>query len=162
MIIHYSSPRKWISHSQFASSQQAENTEEKGLNNIISRLSRLLSGKESTCQCRKCKRLRFDPWVRQIPWRRKWQPTPVSLPGKFHGQRSLVGYSPWGCKESEMTKHAHKYIMYRYMALRHVVSSLTRDGNCTPCIGRQSLNPWSTREILEFLLVAAKNTLMSG
>ena len=110
MIIHYSSPRKWISHSQFASSQQAENTEEKGLNNIISRLSRLLSGKESTCQCRKCKRLRFDPWVRQIPWRKKWQPTPVSLPGKFHGQRSLVGYSPWGCKELEMTKHAHKYI----------------------------------------------------
>ena len=40
----------------------------------------------------------FDPWVGKIPWRRKWQPTPVFLPGKFHEQRILVGYSPWGCK----------------------------------------------------------------
>ena len=40
-------------------------------------------------------------------WRRKWQPTPIFLPGEFHGQRSLVGYSPWGCKESDMTKHTH-------------------------------------------------------
>ena len=46
----------------------------------------------------------FDPWVRKIPWRRAWLPTPVFLPGEFQGQRSLVGYSPWGCKESEMTK----------------------------------------------------------
>ena len=38
----------------------------------------------------------FDPWVRKIPWRRKEQPALVFLPGKFHGQRSLVGYSPWG------------------------------------------------------------------
>ena len=52
-------------------------------------------GKESICQCR---RHGFDPWVRKIPWRRKWQPTPVSLPGKSYGQRSLVGYSPWGHK----------------------------------------------------------------
>ena len=40
------------------------------------------------------KRLGFDPWVGKIPWRRKWQPTPVVLPGESHGQRSLVGYSP--------------------------------------------------------------------
>ena len=40
----------------------------------------------------------FDSWVRKIPWRRKWQPTPVFLPGKSHGWRSLAGYSPWGCK----------------------------------------------------------------
>ena len=53
------------------------------------------SGKESTYQCRT---YRFNPWVRKIPWRRKWQPTPALLPGKSHQQRSLVGYSPWGCK----------------------------------------------------------------
>ena len=41
---------------------------------------------------------RFDSWVGKIPWRRKWQPTPVYLPGKSQGQRSLVGYSSWGCK----------------------------------------------------------------
>ena len=52
-------------------------------------------------------RPRFDPWVRQIPWRRKWQPTPVLLPGKSHGQRSLVGCSPWGRKESNMTEQLH-------------------------------------------------------
>ena len=40
----------------------------------------------------------FDLGVRKFRWRRKWQPTPVFLPGKFHGQRSLVGYGPWGCK----------------------------------------------------------------
>ena len=43
----------------------------------------------------------FDPWVKKIPWRRKWQPTPVFLPGKFHGQRSLAGCRPWGRKESD-------------------------------------------------------------
>ena len=52
---------------------------------------RQFSGKESTCQCRKC---RFNPWVEKSPWRRKWQPTPVSLPGESHGLRRLVGYSP--------------------------------------------------------------------
>ena len=46
----------------------------------------------------------FDPWVAKIPWRRKWQPTPVFLPGEFHGQRSLVGYSPCGSKESDTTE----------------------------------------------------------
>ena len=46
----------------------------------------------------------FYLWVRKIPWRRKWQPTPVFLPGKSHGQRSLAGYSPWGHKESDTTK----------------------------------------------------------
>ena len=51
-----------------------------------------LGSKESTCQCR---RLGLDPWVREIPWRRKWLPTPVFLPGKSHGERNLVGYSPW-------------------------------------------------------------------
>ena len=53
------------------------------------------SGKEFACQCR---RLRFDSWVGNIPWRRKWQPTLVFLPGKSYGQRSLVGYCPWGRK----------------------------------------------------------------
>ena len=57
------------------------------------------SGKEPSCQCRRHKRCGFDPWVRKIPWRREWLPTPVFLPGEFHGQRSLVGYSPWGHKE---------------------------------------------------------------
>ena len=55
-----------------------------------------ISGKEPTCQCRRLQRHGFDPWVGKIPQRRAWQPTPVFLPGKSHGQRSLKGYSPWG------------------------------------------------------------------
>ena len=51
----------------------------------------------------------FDPWVRKIPWSRKQQPTPVFLPGKFRGQKSLEGYSPWGPKESYETEFAHKF-----------------------------------------------------
>ena len=46
----------------------------------------------------------IDPWVRKIPWKRKWLPTPVFFSGTSHGQRGLAGYSPWGHKESEMTE----------------------------------------------------------
>ena len=47
----------------------------------------------------------FDPWVGKMPWSRKWQPATVFLPEKFHGQRSLVDYSPWGLKEPDTTEH---------------------------------------------------------
>ena len=66
------------------------------------------NGKEPACQCRRCKRCEFNPWVRKIPWRRTWQPTPVFFPGKFHGQRSLVNYSPWGCIESDMSEATYQ------------------------------------------------------
>ena len=59
-----------------------------------------LSGKESTCQCRRCG---FNPWVKNIPWRRKWQPTPVFLPGKSHRQRGLAGKSPRSCRKLDTT-----------------------------------------------------------
>jgi len=52
------------------------------------------NSKKSTCQCRRLKRLGFNPWDGKIPWRRAWQPTPVLLPEESHGQRSLEGYSP--------------------------------------------------------------------
>ena len=68
-----------------------------------------ITGKESVCQCRRLKRRGFDPWVGKIPWRNKWQPTPVFLPGEFHGEKSLAGYSPWGCKESDTTEHTHTH-----------------------------------------------------
>ena len=54
----------------------------------------------------------FDPWVGKIPWRRKWQPTSVFLPGKSHGRRSLVGYSPWGHKESDTTEQLHFHFLF--------------------------------------------------
>ena len=67
-------------------------------------LPRWRSNKEAACQCRRCRRQGFDPWVGKSPWRRKWQPTPVFLPGEFHGQRSLVGYSPRGHKKLDTTE----------------------------------------------------------
>ena len=62
------------------------------------------SGKEPACQGRRHKRHKFNPWVRKIPWRRAGQPTPVFLPRESHGQRSLVGYSPWGHQEADVTE----------------------------------------------------------
>ena len=71
--------------------------------------------KGSACKSRKP---RFDPWAGKICWRRKWTPTPVFLPRESHGQRRLVSYSPWGCKESDTTKrlintqtHTHTHII---------------------------------------------------
>ena len=61
------------------------------------------SGKELTCQCRRHKRHRFDPWVGKIPWRRARQPTPVFSSGESHGERSLASYSPQHGKESDTT-----------------------------------------------------------
>ena len=69
-----------------------------------------LSGKASTCQCRRHKRCGFDPRVEKVPWRRAWQLTPVFLPGETHGLRSLVGYSPWGHKWLS----THTYLKIKY------------------------------------------------
>ena len=63
--------------------------------------------KASTCICPQCGRPGFDSSVWKIPWRRKWQPTPVFLPGESNGQRSLVGCSPRGRKESDTTERLH-------------------------------------------------------
>ena len=71
------------------------------------------SGKEPACQWRKRKRHGFKSLGREDPRRRKWQPTPIVLPGESHGQRSLVGYSPQSCKESdttEVTEHEHCFV----------------------------------------------------
>ena len=70
---------------------------------ILSTPQVVLAVKKTCLQCRRHKRRGFNPWFGKIPWRRKWQPTPVFLPGKSHGQRSLAGYSPWGHKELDMT-----------------------------------------------------------
>ena len=69
----------------------------------------LCGGKESPCQFRRCKKHEFDPWVRKMPRRRKWQYTPVFFPEKFQGQRNLVGYSPWvyRVRHDWVTEHTH-------------------------------------------------------
>ena len=64
----------------------------------------MIRGEESTCQCRRHRRRAFDPWAGKIPLEEERQPTPVFLPGKFQGKWSLKGYSPWCCKELDMTE----------------------------------------------------------
>ena len=66
--------------------------------------------------CPQCGKPGFNLWVRKIPWRRKWQSTPVLLPVKSHGQRSLVGYSPWGREESDTTERLHfHFSFYKFL-----------------------------------------------
>ena len=64
------------------------------------------SGQESICYAGDPVRCGLDPWVKKVPCRRAWQPTPVYLPGESHGQKSLAGYRPWGLKELDMTEVA--------------------------------------------------------
>ena len=88
------------------------------------------------------RRSRFDPRLGKISWRRKWQPTPVFLPGKSHGQRSLEGYSPWGLKESDTTErlnhHHHSHLQKRIATTTVEISNLDLD---------QQRLPYSTRGI---------------
>ena len=69
---------------------------------------------------------KFDPWLGKMPWKRKWQSTPVfSLHGKFHGQRSLEGYSPWGCKWLDTTwacTHEHQCISKAWVLVSHLIN----------------------------------------
>ena len=88
---------KWLHHFPFPLAILGASSVSKGLPWWLRQLSVCLQGG----------RPRFDLWVGKIPWSRKWQSTPVLLPGKSHGQRSLVGYSPWGRKESDTTERLH-------------------------------------------------------
>ena len=113
----------------------------------------VLSSRESTCQCRGHRRCGFKPSIGKSPWRRKWQPTPVFLPGKFHGQRSLADYSPWGHEESNVTEHAHTMI-YRvqiyeifWAVERHQVYAISKCANSAYWLfwtsQRQGLFQWA-------------------
>ena len=88
-------------------------------------LPRWLRGKESTCQWRRHRRHRFDPWVGKVPWRRKWQPISVFLPGISHGQRSLVGYTPWGHRVGHEWTCMQARSVWGFLWLRFLPTSKT-------------------------------------
>ena len=73
------------------------------------------------------RRAGFNPWAGKIPWKRAQQPTPVFLPGEFHGQRSLAGYSPWGRKESDATEQLtfslYIHLVYFKLSLDYIISN---------------------------------------
>ena len=103
-------------------------------------------GKESACNAGD---LGSIPGVRKTPWRRAWQPTPVFLPGESHRQRSLVGYSPWGHRESDMTERLstaqHKYAQPFGLGASHTGSSMffpfPAEGSRGSPIKTQDLHP---------------------
>src|SRR5574337_1069273 len=103
--------------------------------------------------CLQCGRPGLNPWVGNIPWRREWLPTPIFWPGEFHGQRSLMCYSPWGCKGSDILNNFHFHAAYSncwHDPHRETVetvsdfvfwgSKITADGDCSHEIKR--LTPW--------------------
>ena len=87
----------------------------------------MAQGKESACQC---KRHQLDPLVSKVPWRRKWRSTPVFLSGESHGQRSLVDYSSWGCKELDMTEHTFIIVLFNASFIPILLASFT----CFSCL----------------------------
>ena len=113
--------------------------------------------------CLQCKRPRFDSWVRKIPWRKKWQPTPVFLPGESRGQRSLAVYSPWDHKESDTTEQLTPlslftwcctFYKFGHMSCIHLYSTIqsiftARNILCARFIHLFLPNPWQP---LYFLL----------
>ena len=113
----------------------------------------------------------FDLWVRKIPWRREWQPTPVFLPGKAHAWRSLAGYSPWSCKESDTTERLihweKKEEMKRAQLWPFLTSSASSPSLCLPTPS-PPLGPLSTSlllpllpplsSVLSFLVLSSKST----
>ena len=108
------------------------------------------SGKESDCHCRRHKKHEFNPWVGKILWRRAWKPSPVFLPGKFHGQRSLVGYGPWGHTVGHdwATEHTHIHIYNCVLYIRICERGLPRwlSGKESACQARDAgLIPGSGR-----------------
>ena len=91
-------------------------------------LPRWLSGKRIRLPMQEIWRRGFNPWVRKVPWRRRWQLTLVFLPGKSHGQRSLVDYSPWGGRESETNAHTLSTLQFVFqdnslVCFSHLISS---------------------------------------
>ena len=80
--------------------------------------------------CLQCGRPVFNPWVRKVPWRRKWQSTPVLLPGKSLGPKSLVGYSPWEHKESDTTEKLHFTSPASNVMLKILQARLQQYVNC--------------------------------
>ena len=94
----------------------------------------------------------FDPWVGKTPYWRKWQPTPVFLPGESHGQGSLVGYSPWGRRESDTAEHTHTSLLTLHpipgpsFDSMFSVSPVVRQSHAGPprgtCICKETVEVW--------------------
>ena len=120
------------------------------------------SGKESTCQCRGYKRWGFVPWLGKISWRRKWWPTPLFLPAKSYGQRSLARYGPWGHKESDTTERlsTHTHVCLSTKCMHACIYLYTRTEK--DCMHRLTTNVCSPEFIISLELFFECNTKTRG
>jgi hypothetical protein len=134
-------------------------------------LPRQFSSKESTCQCRNCRREGFNPWVGKNPWRRKRLSAPVFLPRESHGQRSLVGYRTWGHKELHMTKQLTLFSFIEFTTITLLLQAFwSFDHETCEIPAPQGSNPyhptppstsvevkvparWTTREVPEWVSI---------
>ena len=121
------------------------------------------SGKEPTCQSRRHKWPGFSPWVRKIPWRTPWQPTPVFLPAESLGQRSLAGYSAQSCKAMETTEgiwrprtHIRMYLCV-CVCSRHTALGISapRPGTepTPPVLEVWNPNHWTVSKVLKYFCI---------
>ena len=101
-VLHIGWPKCWRFSFSISPSNEYPWLISLGFTSLISLQSKGLSRVFSSTKFESISYSVFNPWVRNIPWNRKWQRTPVFLPRKSHEQRSLAGYSPWGCKELDM------------------------------------------------------------
>ena len=109
-------------------------------------------------QCRRHRRCGFSPWVGMIPWRRKWQPTPVYLSEKSHGKRSLVGYGPWGYKDLDMTEQLSMHITM--LAVGYILASQSLlDSNHSQSLEMKwnEIKQWDMKTLQKKLFVTLLN-----
>ena len=121
-------PLQWTSKFTVSIKDSVAGVQQMGAATGSKGLPSWLSGKESTCQCR---RRGFDPWVRKIPWDKKWQRTPLFLPWQSHGQKRLAGYSPWHHKRVR-----HNWVTKQQKQLASVARILSM------LVGRMQLGCW--------------------
>ena len=127
-------------------------------------MGELPCGSDSKSVCLQCQRPRFNTWVRKMPWRRKWQPNLVLLPGKFHGWRNLIGYSPWDCKESDTTSLSLSWKYKRFWIIK-----VTFFWNLSPRVRetKAKINKWDLIKLRNFCTVMetiykVKDSLQNG
>ena len=94
--------------------------------------------------CLPIRRCQFNPWVGNIPWKRKWESTPVFMPRKSHGQRSLVRYSPWSCTESDITEAHYLYEISAFITQHAAAAAKLLQSCLTLCDPRDSSPPGSS------------------
>ena len=118
-----------------------------------------LSAQRICLQCRgppAMQEMQCNAWVGKIPWRRKWLPTPVVLPGKSHGQRSLAGHSPWGHQESDVSEQLNTLRCYSYRVSAFVIKYVHKKSKLQKMKSRNRIQVSSSQNSLRIILASLR------